>query len=91
MNPPICKLCGERHWLDEGHKITETVPGYVQEMAKGALGRESPEVAPVPKTVAVEPSRSDKTCNACNKPVTGYGKTCNACRQRAYRERSITK
>jgi hypothetical protein len=20
MNPPICKLCGTRHWLDEEHK-----------------------------------------------------------------------
>lgn len=35
-----------------------------------------------------KPTVTEKPCNTCNKPVTGYGKVCNACRQRAYRGRN---
>ena len=32
-------------------------------------------------------NNTEKTCNACNKPLHNRGDVCNACRQRAYRER----
>ena len=103
MKVPTCKLCQKAHWSYEGHYtgMSAINPDYIREMAAGALGRESSAsevgkaaapvaVARVPKTEtsAAEPSRSDKTCNACNKPLHNRGKVCNACRQRAYRERS---
>lgn len=103
MKPPICKVCQKAHWTYDGHFVSDVqVPEYVKEMARGALGRESPasEVDKgdglgavahaasrvTPRAAAAEPSRS--TCNACNKPLHNRGKVCNACRQRAYRERS---
>ena len=99
---PTCKLCETGHWTYEEHG---SGPEKVREVGESVLrtgGRESSAVekgmgtasvaAPlVPKTdtSAAEPSRSP--CNACNKPLHNRGKVCNACRQKAYRERSITK
>jgi hypothetical protein len=41
MKKPICKLCGKPHWTYEDHASSETeVPGYVKEMALGAMGHE---------------------------------------------------
>ena len=39
MKVPQCKLCGKAHWSYEEHAGMETgTPGYVREMAAGALG-----------------------------------------------------
>jgi hypothetical protein len=100
VKPPICKLCRKAHWTYETHDTGE-VPAYVEEMASGAMGQEKrittfPDPNPAEsvtvtaesrETVYVEPV-TQKTCNACNKPLHNRGKVCNACRQRAYRERS---
>ena len=104
MKPPICKLCQSPHWTYEEHKVTETeVPGYVKEMAKGAMGYEKriatfPDPNPPEAITTVASTTRDemvyaepvtqKMCNVCNKPLHNRGKVCNACRQRAYRERS---
>lgn len=104
MKVPSCKLCGKAHWTYEDHYTGNSagrVEEYIQEMVAGALGRGSSAAEergrggsvvepPIPQTAtsAVEPPRSTKTCNTCNKPLHNRGKVCNACRQRAYRERS---
>ena len=102
MKPPVCKVCQKAHWTYDGHFVSEVeVPQYVKDMAKGALGYEKtivvfPDPNP-PETVTTVTKSSEvvfaepvtqKTCNACNKPLHNRGQVCNACRQRAYRERS---
>ena len=96
MKPPMCKLCGERHWLDEEHKITGALE-ETRKLGASVLGYEKrivtfPDPNP-PESVTTVAGTTDegiyvKTCNACNKPFNNRGEVCNACRQRAYRERS---
>ena len=46
MKVPECKLCGRAHWASEEHSVSDvTVPEYVREMARGALGGEVPKYA----------------------------------------------
>jgi len=39
MNPPTCKLCESRHWLDEGHKPTAALEA-VRKVGASVLGHE---------------------------------------------------
>ena len=45
MKVPECKLCGKAHWSSEEHAdIEPNVPGYVREMARGALGGDAVQI-----------------------------------------------
>ncbi len=103
MKPPVCKVCQKAHWTYDGHFVsTETVPDYVKEMAKGALGYEKtivvfpdkrpPEMVTTTASTEVSPQElfvpTDVPTCECGKPKDGRHAKCAACRKRAYRERS---
>ena len=88
---PICKLCGKAHWTYEEHAVMEpSVPEYVKEMAKGAMGVHQgppPELGGLPiKRTETITGRTDEP----NKRTRGRPKkwASEAERKRAYRERS---
>ena len=102
MNPPTCKLCESRHWLDEGHKPTVALEA-VRKVGADVLGHEKrivvfPDPNP-PESVTTTtdepmvyvpttvPTVSLQECE-CGKPREGRYKKCAACRKKAYRERS---
>lgn len=77
----------EKAYLEEIDGVSRGQPRE----PNGESVRETPARSQAGEAQAEAPSvtgTQEKTCNSCNKPVTGWGKTCNACRQRAYRERS---
>jgi hypothetical protein len=102
MKPPICKVCGSPHWLDEGHKPTSALE-ETRKLGADVLGYEKrfpvfhdqnpPEtegpLVYVPANVPTEtvvPTPDVPTCE-CGKPREGRYKKCSACRKRAYRGR----
>lgn len=100
MKPPMCKLCGKAHWLDAEHDGEASVPDYVREMAKGALGGDaapfvdhlSPQIVPtedVPTPMSPAQPAVIELCKTCERRQPPLGRTeCDACRKQAYRERS---
>ncbi|KKM95979.1 hypothetical protein LCGC14_1182770 [marine sediment metagenome] len=97
---PTCKLCETRHWTYEEHVLVGdgSAPAYVKRMVQGVMSKVMPndDARGIPhpdvllgaggRDFAMEPV-TQKTCNACNKPLHNRGKVYNACRQKAYRER----
>ncbi len=98
MNPPTCKLCESRHWLDEGHKPTAALEA-VQKVGADVLGHEKrflvfPDPNP-PESVTTttdEPMVINRT-----EPISGRNKrtrgrprkwASEAERKKAYRGRS---
>jgi hypothetical protein len=97
MNPPICKLCGTRHWTYDAHTIKETcVPEYVKEMARGVVGLSEgakARDAEVPNIRAMgDDTQNNRTemNKRTNKRTRGRPRkwASEAERLRAYRERS---
>jgi hypothetical protein len=94
MKPPVCKLCKKAHWTYEEHAAIEpSVPGYVKEMAVGAMGvHQGPPTQlgglPIKRTepISVRNNRTDEPI----KRTRGRPKkwSSEAERLRAYRERS---
>ena len=85
MKPPICKLCGKAHWTYEEHAGSETeVPGYVKEMAAGAMGRTDIPEKRTEKTISVQ-AEAPLNVRKRGRPKKWESE---AERLRAYRERS---
>ena len=79
MKVPECKLCGKAHWSSEEHAdIEPNVPGYVREMARGALGGDAVQI------------KRTGPINGRNKRTRGRPRkwSSEAERKRTYRERS---
>ncbi len=91
MKPPICKLCGSPHWLDEGHKPTAALE-EVRKLGAEVLRNQTPTVTKRNNVTPVtererEPSLRPKRLDSSGRGRPRVHKT-NAERQRAYRERS---
>src|SRR3990167_7926418 len=83
---PKCKVCGERHWLAEGHQYGDGAAIMVSPEQGGPVTKRNPQ-----------PLNKDWGSSFSVKPVTKVGRgrpkryENNAARQKAYRERHATR